>query len=180
MSGVTSELSCCFQLPSRATQSVKRKKMWVAYHRVRTSHSFTGRWIEFLPRATDTKPHPAFFQNVTATMFANLVQQHLPIATVEATDQPVNQEFSFEERNALRYVAGYVPRHLKKRLETSAHPMKKEFTLCLLDLLQEGEHEDDPDHSTEWLNAIDRGGLKHVNSATYHALLRWRSGNTST
>jgi len=70
---------------------------------------------------------------------------------------------------ALRYAAGYIPRHLKKRLTKSAHPLKNELTLCLLDPLQ--DEEDNIFHSADWVNAVDRGGLKHVNNATYHVIL---------
>lgn len=37
------------------------------------------------------------------------------------------------------HAAGYVPQHLRKRLTKSAHSMKNELTLCLLDLLQDEE-----------------------------------------
>ena len=49
--------------------------------------------------------------------------------------------------------------------------MKEELTLCLLDLLQDGEEEDDADCSAEWVKAVDRGGLSHVNNAAYCAFL---------
>jgi len=39
-----------------------------------------------------------------------------------------------------------------------------------LDLLQD-EEEDNIFHSADWVNAVDRGGLKHVNNATYHVFL---------
>ena len=50
------------------------------------------------------------------------------------------------------------PSHQK--LAKSAHPLKEELTLCLMDLLQEGEVEVDADHSPEWVKTVDRGELK--------------------
>ena len=44
--------------------------------------------------------------------------------------------------------------------------MKEEHILCLMDLTedQEGEFKD---RSEDWINTIDRGGLKHINNNTY-------------
>ena len=66
--------------------------------------------------------------------------------------------------NALRYAAGYIPRALQKKLQKSAHPLKEELQLCLLDLQDDGKEEDGT--AEEWLNLIDRGGIKHVNEGT--------------
>ena len=53
----------------------------------------------------------------------------------------------------------YIPRALKKKIDRSSHPLKKELLLCLLDLSEEFGIEGE---SCEWINSIDRGGLNHV------------------
>ena len=51
---------------------------------------------------------------------------------------PSDESLSYEEKNALRYTAGYnVPRALKKKIDRSSHPLKKELLLCLLNLSEE-------------------------------------------
>ena len=70
-----------------------------------------------------------------------------------------------QELNALRYAAGYIPRALSKKLKKSAHPLKDELQLCLLDLLDDGDEEGGT--AEEWLNLVDRGSLKHVNESTF-------------
>ena len=71
--------------------------------------------------------------------------------------------------NAIRYTAGYVPRALKKKLVKSCHKNKKDLLLCLDDLIScDGE---DPGPSTEWICAIDRGGLTHINNVTFELFL---------
>ena len=72
---------------------------------------------------------------------------------------------TYEERNGLRYAAGYVPRSLKKKLTKSAHPHKKDLLLCLPNLLS--QEEDLDDDSSDWIGAIDRGGLTKVSNDTY-------------
>ena len=71
----------------------------------------------------------------------------------------------------MRYVAGYIPRKLKTKIGRSAHPLKEQLNVCLEDILDDEEDLNDVDDSTEWVNAVDRGGLVHFSSATYHVLL---------
>ena len=141
--------------------------MWGAFHRLRTSEMFTSHWKNFLKETISANACPIFFQHLTSTIFMDMVWQEFPVVETETPRQ--EQVLSYEEKNTLQYAAGYVPRHLKKRLQKSAHPLKEELTLCLLDL-QDGE-EDDVDCSAEWVKAVNRGGLSHVNSATYCAFL---------
>ena len=71
----------------------------------------------------------------------------------------------YEEHNAIRYTAGYVLRALQNKIDRSSHPLKVEVALSLEELKEEGN---DLTHSSEeWLQAIDRGGLVHVNDMTY-------------
>ncbi len=44
---------------------------------------------------------------------------------------PETTELTKNELNALRYVAGFNPFQLKKKLTKSSHPYKDEFLLCL-------------------------------------------------
>ena len=54
---------------------------------------------------------------------------------------------------------------------SSCNPLKDKLTLCLLDLLDDGEEEHDIYSSCNWIDMIDRGGLTHVNNVTYNAFL---------
>ena len=49
---------------------------------------------------------------------------------------------TYEERNAIKYAAGYVIRNLRKTLKRSAHPLKDEL-LQLLDDLVTSDNADD-------------------------------------
>ena len=66
---------------------------------------------------------------------------------------------TYEESNALRYVAGYVCHKLKKKLTASKHVMRDKLLLCLMDLCDEDE---EVSNSVDWVYAVDRGGLVHV------------------
>ena len=73
-----------------------------------------------------------------------------------------------QELNALRYAGGYIPRALSKKLKKSAHPLKDELQLCLLDLLDNSDVEGGT--AEEWLNLINRGSLKHINESTFQVM----------
>ena len=44
---------------------------------------------------------------------------------------------SYEEKNIIRFIGGYILRVLKKKMERSLQPLKKELLLCLSDLLED-------------------------------------------
>ena len=81
---------------------------------------------------------------------------------------------TYEERNAIKYAAGYVIRNLRKKLKRSAHPLKDEL-LQLLDDLVTSDNADDfselEGSSSDWLMLINRGGLIHVNEMMYQTLV---------
>ena len=68
------------------------------------------------------------------------------------------------EENALRYVAGYVLKRLKLKIEKSSIKSKDCMLLCISELT--GERMDGR-LSEVWTNLIDRGGLRHINDDTY-------------
>lgn len=70
-----------------------------------------------------------------------------------------------EEENALRYVAGYVCRKLRKSLDSSSLPSKEDMILCVMEL--SGDEMDEERGTEAWTNLIDRGGLWHVSDQTY-------------
>ena len=64
---------------------------------------------------------------------------------------------TYEEEKALHYVAGYVCRKLKERLESSSQPNKDDMIVCLMEL--SGDEMNEERGTEPWTNLIDRGGL---------------------
>ncbi len=160
-------LTGCFVAEGYRSEKHRRERMWGQYHKLRTSD---GKWQRFLETATSTPPCPIFYQHVTDAVFKQIiVKQQYPIQRAQNSEGEGEVSLTFEETNGLRYAAGYVPRALKKKLRKSAHPLKSELTLCILDMLDDGDEEHDS--SCKWIDMIDRGGLTHVNTVTYHAFL---------
>ena len=164
---LSTSLTKCLVTEGCQSEKLRREKMWGQYHKCRTSDIFKMNWHAFLEAATSTPPCPILYQYLTDAIFKERIKDKYHIRPA-----PENAEqlcLTFEETNGLRYAAGYVPRALRKKLLKSAHPLKSELLLCILDLLDDGD--EDHDDSCKWVDMIDRGGLTHVNTMTYYAFV---------
>lgn len=149
------------QLPHQ----VKRERMWEAYHKLRTSHVFKTKWVDFLKVFAPIGPCPIFYQYVTDRVFKDMVLEHFQVNAETGNRAYTETGLTYEEVNALRYSAGYVPRALRKKLERGSHPLKEELILCLYEMTEDVNK--DRSESEDWVTLVDRGGLKHVNSAVF-------------
>ena len=102
------------------------------------------------------------FQYVTDQVFQAVVEELFGQSSTGqyATVEPV----TYEEGNALRYVAGYVCHKLRKKITASKLPLRGKLFLCLMDLCDE---DDDTSGSADWVHAVDRGGLVRVSESIY-------------
>ena len=58
-----------------------------------------------------------------------------------------------------------IPKMLRKKLRTSTHPLKYDIFLCIHDLLNEGDEEED--ETQDWVHIVNRRGLTLVNNVTF-------------
>ena len=70
-----------------------------------------------------------------------------------------------EEENALRYVSGYVCRKVQENIKSSSLQNKQDMLLFISEF--SGDEWDETRGTEELTNAVDRGGLWHVNDDTY-------------
>ena len=92
-------------------------------------------------------------------MFQAIITRELKVPEKSASTPAA---ITYEEANALRYVAGFVCSKIQKRITASKHPHRDQMLLCMMDLCNEEEEELETDSAastTDWVNAIDRGGL---------------------
>lgn len=142
--------------------------MWTSYHQLHCSAEYTSRWQRFLQHNLGAEGHPILYQRVGDAILERVVKEKCPVSQSLCSTQQ-QPSITTQEMNTLRYAAGYIPRALQKKLKKSAHPLKDELQLCLLDLLNDGEEEEGT--AEKWLNLVDRGGLKHINESTFQAVL---------
>ena len=63
----------------------------------------------------------------------------------------MQQSLTYEEKNALYYEEGYIPRALHKQLKHSKHELKEELILCLHELTEDDGIDDE---SQDWIKKI--------------------------
>ena len=65
-----------------------------------------------------------------------MIKFQLPVESASSGNTPKPVNLDFEESNAVRYCAGYILRTVQKKINKSAHPLKKAIQLCIKDLLE--------------------------------------------
>ena len=152
---------------SRAkSYAYSKEKLWKGFFRLRCSQDFIKQWTDFLV-VVDEPVKPVLFQHLTDLVFQVLLHDHFRVSYI---DQEVSSELTENESSALRYVAGYVCRHLCKKIERENHNLKEEMILCLLEMTKDKTVKDQGT-SEEWTDLIDRGGLCHVEETTFQFFL---------
>ncbi len=144
---------------------IKRDVMWCNFHTLRTSKDYFMLWNQFLKGSIQAGFDPIFFQYITDHIFKQLIKQVTSRSRMNLSDDSDRVEtLSYEEKKALRYAAGYVPRNLLAKIKRSGQLRKEGLELCLIDLIEEDGIYDE---SQEWTNILDRGGLLHINTKTF-------------
>ena len=105
---------------------------------------------------------PIFYQHFTAKLMEHIIKLQVPVVT-ETSCESHPTELSYEEQNAVRYVAGYVIKSLKQHLKS---PRDDELISSLKDLCNTDD-DIEPAETEEWLCSVDRGGLVRITDDAY-------------
>ena len=139
--------------------------MWSDYHKLCTSPTFADGWRDLFKRSLQLPSDVHIVQYVTHTIFKGVVRDTYPVSVPEHSS---TTSMTTEEEYALRYVAGFVCKNLRLRLErpsTTVPSIKKDTAILLLSELSLGDEQENA--TAAWLNSVDRGGLLHVNDSAY-------------
>ena len=82
--------------------------------------------------------------------------------------QYIAVQLNSEEENALRYVSGYVALKLMRQYEKKEDEKATQFVECLSNMAVVGVESNFYEYTKEWIAAIYRGGLFHINDSAYH------------
>ncbi len=99
---------------------------------------------------------------MSSHIFKQLIKQHFPVPVPVNNPEKTVETLTEDEKRAIRYSSGYIPRNLLPKLKRSAHSNKESLRMCLLG--KTGMYEE----SEDWLTLVDRGGLTHINSKMFH------------
>ena len=135
-----------------------KKDLWTKFHVLRITEGFSKRWLHYLTE-NGIQSKAVFIQ----TLSSEVLEQIISDMTAIKSTQPVTDatELTYEEENAVRYMAGYVVHKLQKKLG------KEEVEK----LIETDKTTIQDSSSTEWTNIIDRGGLVHVTDECYQLFL---------
>ena len=139
--------------------------MWELFFKVRSSPSFEDMWKEFLV-GCGTDVSTTIYQHVTDIIFKDFLSKQFPAAGAPSMEANMHVQLDYNEKNALRYVGGYVTRVLHQRLKKSKHEKKNELCTCLTEM-NDVDGDEMHDDSDDWMDSIDRGGLKHITQMVY-------------
>ena len=157
----------------RGRRLLNREKIWQQFFTVRSSSAFVSRWTAFLEQAS-ASPTPTLYQHLTDIMFRELLKEYYVIPSPH--ESSVTEGVSTLEGNALRYAAGYVVRHVCKKVKKNSHELKEDITDCLMQLVLSGQDDGDQGTAEEWTNLVDRGGLWHVRETTFQVFYALEEG----
>ena len=85
----------------------KKERMYEQLYQLRSTEEFRSNWAAFLKKC-GVEANPTLYQHITDKVFNYLITVNIPKPT-ESSDITVPQ-LDYNERNALRYVAGYITR----------------------------------------------------------------------
>ena len=162
---LVSELITCFKLHRNVQR--EREHLWQHFFKLRASSDFKRKWSSFLLESIGESASPIFFQYVTERTFETMLKSRYQF---DKSEKSTELQLSYQEKNAIRYTAGYVTRALVKKLKRSAHPLKEEMVCCLVEM-NGPEENDTVDESEDWTRLINRGGLTQVGNLTYGVFL---------
>ena len=160
------QLKTCFKTQVKSFH-LRKERMWGNYHQLRTSTTFKQKWKSFCKKlAVDY--NTLFIQHITDNVFMELIKKEFPLPAGPEEEISDPGPMSTTEKNALRYVAGYVCRKVKDNL--SSTKCKIENKECMIQCLTETSDItgfDDSIDTEEWVNLVNRGGLWRINEDMY-------------
>jgi len=112
------------------------------------------KWQQYV-KHLQLEAEPIFYQHVTLAVHYRLL--YTKFVPIDGNDTKVEVQFTYEEENAIRYMGGYVVKNLPKNHDVG-------FLIDSGEEFQEAE-------SSDWINAIDRGGLVHITDSCYQLFL---------
>ena len=140
-------------------QILKLSRLRPAFQKYSISDKLQKKWKAFCD-AVSLEMKPLFWQYITEEVFKKILQ--VKIKAISSTDilgEDVNvhdqDELTFEEKNAVNYIGGYIIKQLHTKVVTRKNLVDS------LQLLQS----DLPTglESSQWTKTVDRGGLTHIN-----------------
>ena len=157
-----SNIKSCFT--NKSSRQSEREYICTQYHTLRVSETFHSAWSTFLQLSIKSNPGPALYQYVTQSVLTIFIRQTYGLLT--ESERSAIPQLNDIEHNALRYFADYLWKKVISQLVTSKNKHKNTLLLFMNNII--GVDEIDPDdHTEDWTNIMDRGGIVHIPVSIY-------------
>ena len=144
------------------TTTLNLSRLWPAIHKFAVGDAVKLEWKGYCEQV-DVELNPLFYQYITEEIFKKMLRAKVTAKITQEDSSKPDHELTFEEMNTINYIGGYIIQQLHSKVIT-----KKAYVDALL-LLQS----DLPTglECAKWTEAIDRGGLTHINEMFYNCLV---------
>lgn len=147
-----------------------KEKLWSSFHSIRLKKipEFWKKLYKSIDTPEKFESDPWLMQYCSSKLFETAVKNKYPL-----TDTPnscTSVEFTVDEENDLRYVAGFVIRSSIKKAQrlSKSNENKSSIIACLGSLnIEEGNYGNYFSYTQAWLERVNRGGLQVVNDEVY-------------
>ena len=147
------------------SKSVKREKIWSAFHQLRIGDA-EKMWCSLFDMEGIPKLSPLVYQHINEKLYADLIKSHFS-ATLDSHSSVDVPALTADEENMIRYAAGFVPFKLLKWYEKSSTVDAVCFTECLSSLAVDGDESSLLEYTTKWTRLVNRGGLFEINDTAF-------------
>jgi len=142
-----------------SAQKFNKEKMWIKFHELTSSLEFSEKWELFVSELGIGTLSPLLYQHITDVIFESIIEKKFTPASENSDSVIEDVSLTYEEENAIQYVAGYVIRQLRcDKANSQMLPLLEQLT-------ENSPVADDPTHC--WINQIDRGGLTRVTNEAF-------------
>ena len=158
----------CFCHFTRVLPHLAKERAHRDFHQARLK-SIPAIWLSFTS-AAGLQIEPLNLQAVSRHIFDGCMRKFFqmlqaPVENPWNTDS--NTHFLADEENVLRYSSGYVGLKLLKQLRKAKGAKAAQYRECLSSMSRHGDDSSFLAYTTEWINAVNRGGLFLVNDTTF-------------
>ena len=115
---------------------------------------------------------------LTHNYLLHLLKTKFPLINSDLSNATV--DMSADEESALHYVAGYMIRSLRAKIERSKPNLREEMVLALYSFREDSEQcekigeESSEGEQPNWMKVVDRGGLFHCRMELTYFCVQWR------
>lgn len=151
-----------------------REKVWQRFSLFTSSDDYNSIWNGVFRVIGAQQPSSTLAFYTSFHLFIRLWEHKFPIKIQNESRMTTPCDLTYDERNAIWYVGGYVLR--KIQMEMNSEDNAKEILEGLMDGDETGENEDSDNATLEmsheqWLASINRGGLTKCSNDFYEYLL---------